>query len=82
MLFEDRLKDFEKKLREDEKSPITIEKYLRLVRSAEKIGKKIENDIAKLADLLGHASINTTRIYIITTGNEHRRKMENMGLII
>ena len=48
MLFEDRLKDFEKKLREDEKSPITIEKYLRLVRSAEKIGKKIENDIAKL----------------------------------
>ena len=42
----------------------------------------IEKDIAKLADILGHSSINTTRIYIITTGNEHRRYMENMRLII
>lgn len=42
----------------------------------------IEKDIAKLADILGHSSIDTTRIYIITTGNEHRRRMENMRLII
>ena len=42
----------------------------------------IEKDIAKLADILGHASINTTRIYIVTTGAEHRRKMEHMRLII
>ena len=42
----------------------------------------IEKDIAKLADILGHSSINTTRIYIISTGNEHRRRMENMRLII
>lgn len=42
----------------------------------------IEKDIAKLADILGHSSINTTRIYIITTGTEHRRKMENMRLIL
>lgn len=42
----------------------------------------IEKDIAKLADILGHSSINTTRIYIISTGAEHRRKMENMRLII
>ena len=42
----------------------------------------IAKDIAKLADLLGHSSINTTRIYIITTGNEHRQRMENMRLII
>lgn len=42
----------------------------------------IEKDIAKLADILGHSSVNTTRIYIITTGAEHRRKMENMRLII
>ena len=42
----------------------------------------IEKDIAKLADILGHSSINTTRIYIITTGNEHRHRMENMRLII
>ena len=42
----------------------------------------IEKDIAKLADILDHSSINTTRIYIITTGNEHRKRMENMRLII
>ena len=42
----------------------------------------IEKDIAKLADILGHSSINTTRIYIITTGNEHRQRMENMRLIM
>ena len=42
----------------------------------------IEKDIAKLADILGHSSINTTRIYIITTGIEHRQRMENMRLII
>ncbi len=42
----------------------------------------IEKDIAKLADILGHSSINTTRIYIITTGNEHRQRMENIRLII
>lgn len=42
----------------------------------------IEKDIAKLADILGHSSINTTRIYIITTGIEHRRMMENMKLIV
>ena len=41
----------------------------------------IEKDIAKLADILGHTNINTTRIYIVTTGAEHRRKMENMRLI-
>lgn len=42
----------------------------------------MEKDIAKLADILGHSSINTTRIYIISTGTEHRRRMENMRLII
>lgn len=42
----------------------------------------IEKDIAKLADILGHSSINTTRIYIVSTGSEHRRRMENMRLII
>ena len=42
----------------------------------------IEKDIAKLADILGHSSINTTRIYIISTGNEHRRQMEHMHLIL
>lgn len=42
----------------------------------------IEKDIAKLADILAHSSINTTRIYIMTTGMEHRRKIERPGLVI
>jgi len=42
----------------------------------------IEKDIAKLADILGHSSINTTRIYIMTTCTEHRRKIERLGLIV
>lgn len=42
----------------------------------------IERDVAKLADLLGHSSLNTTRIYIMETGKQHRRKIEKMKLII
>ena len=42
----------------------------------------IEKDIAKLADILGHSSINTTRIYIVSTGTEHKKRMESMRLII
>ena len=42
----------------------------------------MEKDIAKLADILGHASINTTRIYTTSTGAEHLRKMQMMRLII
>lgn len=41
-----------------------------------------EKDIAKLADILGHSNINTTRIYIISTGTEHRRKIERLGLVL
>ena len=41
-----------------------------------------EKDIAKLADILGHSSINTTRIYIMATGTEHRRKIERLGLVV
>ena len=42
----------------------------------------IDKDIAKLADILGHSSINTTRIYIMTTGAEHRLKIERLGLVV
>lgn len=42
----------------------------------------LEKDIAKLADILGHSSIDTTRIYIMTTGSEHLRKLERLGLVI
>lgn len=39
-------------------------------------------DIVKLADLLGHSSINTTRIYLMTTGAEHARQIEELGLLL
>ena len=42
----------------------------------------LEKDIARLADILGHSSVNTTRIYIVSTGCEHRRCMEQMRLVI
>lgn len=42
----------------------------------------LEKDIAKLADILGHSSIDTTRIYIMTTGAAHRRKIERLGLVV
>ena len=38
-------------------------------------------DIVKLADILGHSSINTTRIYLVTTGAEHARQLEKLGLV-
>ncbi len=42
----------------------------------------IEKDIAKLADILGHSNIETTRIYIISSGSEHRKLMDSMRLVI
>ena len=39
-------------------------------------------DIAKLADVLGHSSIETTRIYLISTGAEHQRQLERLGLVL
>ena len=38
-------------------------------------------DIARLADVLGHSSIETTRIYLLTTGTEHLRQLERLGLL-
>ena len=38
-------------------------------------------DIAKLADVLGHSSIETTRIYLLTSGTEHQRQLDRMGLV-
>lgn len=43
---------------------------------------RVGRDIAKLADVLGHSSIETTRIYLLTTGDEHRRQMEKMCMLI
>ena len=38
-------------------------------------------DIARLADILGHSSIETTRIYLLTSGAEHQRQLERLGLV-
>lgn len=40
-----------------------------------------ERDIAKLADVLGHSSIETTRIYLVTAGEEHRKRLETLHLL-
>lgn len=42
----------------------------------------LARDISKLADLLGHSSIETTRLYIVTAGGEHMRQLDKMRLII
>lgn len=38
-------------------------------------------DIARLADVLGHSSIETTRIYLLSSGAEHRRELDRLGLV-
>lgn len=43
---------------------------------------KVCKDIVRLADVLGHSSIETTRIYLVTTGIEHRQQLERLGLIL
>lgn len=42
---------------------------------------KVCKDIVKLADVLGHSSIETTRIYLISTGKEHARWLDRLGLV-
>ena len=42
---------------------------------------RIYKDVARLADVLGHSSIETTRIYLVSTGVEHARQLERLGLI-
>lgn len=42
----------------------------------------LEKDLSRLADILGHSSVNTTRIYTAESGAIHARQMERMGLII
>ena len=42
---------------------------------------RVTRDIVKLADVLGHSSIETTRIYLLTTGTEHARYLERLRLI-
>ena len=41
----------------------------------------LQKDIVRLADVLGHSSVNTTRIYTIETGEVHRRQIQKLGLL-
>ncbi len=41
----------------------------------------IQKDIVRLADLLGHSSVNTTRIYTMESGEVHRRQIQKLGLL-
>ena len=42
---------------------------------------RLHRDVVKLADLLGHSSVDTTRIYLVDTGEEHLRELERLGLV-
>ena len=42
---------------------------------------RMYRDIVKLADMLGHSSIETTRIYLVESGAEHQRQLERLGLV-
>lgn len=42
----------------------------------------LEKDLSRLADILGHSNVNTTRIYTAESGLVHARQMERMGLIL
>ncbi len=41
----------------------------------------IQKDIVRLADILGHSSVNTTRIYTMETGEIHCRQIQKLGLL-
>ncbi len=42
---------------------------------------RVCRDIVKLADVLGHSSIETTRIYLLSTGSEHARYLDRLRLV-
>lgn len=41
----------------------------------------LQKDVVRLADILGHSSVNTTRIYTMETGETHRRQIQQLGLL-
>jgi len=42
----------------------------------------LEKDVIRLADILGHSSVNTTRIYTMETGEVHRMQLQRLGLLL
>lgn len=43
---------------------------------------RMEKDLSRLADLLGHSSVTTTRIYTMESGTEHAKQVDKMGLVV
>lgn len=41
----------------------------------------LQKDVVRLADILGHSSVNTTRIYTMETGEMHRKQIQQLGLL-
>lgn len=41
----------------------------------------IQKDVVRLADILGHSNVNTTRIYTMETGEIHRQQIQKLGLL-
>lgn len=76
--------DYIRKMTEDEKSSATIQKYAHDIRCFYQYldeTKRFGKDIVYLADILGHSSINTTRIYTITDAREHEKLISGLGLV-
>ena len=42
----------------------------------------MEKDLSRLADILGHSSVNTTRIYTVESGAVHAKQVAKMGLVL
>ena len=42
----------------------------------------LEKDLSRLADILGHSNVNTTRIYTAESGLVHARQLDRMGLVL
>ena len=42
----------------------------------------LEKDLSRLADLLGHSNVSTTRIYTMETGAKHAKQLDRMGLVL
>lgn len=42
----------------------------------------LQKDVVRLADILGHSSVNTTRIYTMESGEVHRKQIQKLGLLL
>ena len=73
-------------LRTQGHGPATVVKYHREAAAfAAWLGEKAltaERDLARLADILGHASVDTIRIYTLETGLTWRRKLDKLNLLL